>query len=131
MEMTVPSPNRMSGRCEDASGRAVPIDLTHLRRFTLGDRELENEILGLFIDQAPTTIETMLKARSDRDWQRAAHTLKGSARAVGAWRIAELAERAEMMGGMSDSKACDRLLGHLKVAADEARRHISTLARTD
>lgn len=135
IEMPTPSPSGERSDGEVGSRAHVPldapIDLVHLRRYTLGDHELEMEILGLFIEQAPATIESMLRAGSDRDWQRAAHTLKGSARAVGAWHIAELAERAESLGGMSDRSACERLLGHLKAAADEARSHIRALSRTD
>ena len=73
----------------------APIDFEHLARYTLGDAELEREIIGLFIDQAPSTMARLAPAAASRDWHEAAHTLKGSARAVGAWRIAELAERAE------------------------------------
>lgn len=125
----MPLPTSTSERtgCEGAPQGSVPIDLVHLRRFTLGDHDLEMEVLGLFIEQAPLTIETMIQAGSDREWQRAAHTLKGSARAVGAWRIAELAERAELIGGISDRQACDRLLASLRGAADEARAHIVSL----
>lgn len=131
MEAAVPSPDNERNDRKDIARSDVPIDLAHLRRFTLGDHDLEMEILGLFIEQAPATIDSMVQASSDREWHRAAHTLKGSARAVGAWRIAELAEHAERIGGISDRPACDSLLGHLKVAADEARKHITSLARPD
>ena len=123
MAMPSPSPKGF----EAGSRASVPIDLGHLRRFTLGDRELEQEILGLFIEQAPATIERLLQAGSHREWQRAAHTLKGSARAVGAWQIADLAEHAELMDGFADKQACDRLLGSLRDAVEEARSHITSL----
>jgi len=129
--MPVPTPASERNDGQGAPQGSAPIDLAHLRRFTLGDHDLEMEVLGLFIEQAPLTIETMLQARSDREWQRAAHTLKGSARAVGAWRIAELAERAELIGGITDRQACERLLSHLGAAAEEARMHITSLAHDD
>jgi HPt (histidine-containing phosphotransfer) domain-containing protein len=110
--------------CAHPPRGAEPIDLTHLRRFTLGDKRLEEEILKLFIEQAPATIEAMKRARTKREWATAAHTLKGSARAVGAWRIAELAESAERLKGPSDRPACDLALRHLEEAAGEARAHI-------
>jgi HPt (histidine-containing phosphotransfer) domain-containing protein len=104
-----------------------PVDMLHLRRYTLGDRRLEREILTLFIEHAPATIAAMKQAVSDSDWTNAAHSLKGSARAVGAWRIAMLAERAERIGGIGDRSACLRVMQNIEEAATEARDHISTL----
>jgi HPt (histidine-containing phosphotransfer) domain-containing protein len=114
-----------------ASATQMPVDLGHLRRFTLGDRRLEIEILGLFIEQMPITLSALREAESDRDWVNAAHTLKGSSRAVGAWRLAKLAERAERLGGTSDRAACERALDHLEEAAGEARAHIEALSSDD
>src|ERR1700688_970504 len=72
-----------------------PIDLTHLARMTLGDVSLEHEVLRLFERQA-----TMLMARMQGAQPSlvaaSAHTIKGSARGVGAWRIARDAETVEM-----------------------------------
>jgi HPt (histidine-containing phosphotransfer) domain-containing protein len=120
---------RLGGE-EDAL-RDDPLDIFHLRRFTLGDRRLELEILKLFIDQAPLTIAALQDARNDHDWLNAAHTLKGSARAVGAWRLADLAERAERLGTISDKAACERMLRQLEKATEEARDHIAVLGEPD
>jgi Hpt domain len=49
----------------------------------------------LFCTQATIYIERLRQAGSDKDWKDAAHSLKGSASAIGAWRAAEAAERAE------------------------------------
>lgn len=114
---------------DDAPTVAGSIDLAHLRRFTLGDKRLELEILGLFIEQVPLTIDALKLARTDRDWTTAAHTLKGSARAVGAWRLAKLSERAERLGGTSDRSACELVLYDIEAAAAEARAHIAALGR--
>jgi HPt (histidine-containing phosphotransfer) domain-containing protein len=77
--------------------RDTPIDWAHLSRFTLNDKQLENEVLGLFAMDAPRYLAKMLTARARKDWIAAAHTLKGSARAVGAWNVAECAEAAEAL----------------------------------
>jgi HPt (histidine-containing phosphotransfer) domain-containing protein len=113
----------------EAGAAADPLDLAHLRRFTLGDRSLEMEVLHLFIDQAPFTIEAMKEAGTDREWASAAHTLKGSARAVGAWRLATLAEQAERLGGRSDHADCNRLLREIDEATREASAYIASLGR--
>ncbi len=77
---------------------SCPFDLVHLSRQTMGDRELEQEVLSLFERQAAqigarlTTLESSPDhgARADL-----AHKLKGSARAVGAFSVAHAAENYE------------------------------------
>lgn len=71
------------------------IDHDHLRRYTMGDQQLENEVLYLFAGELPKTLGALRAAHTDLEWKIAAHTLKGSARAVGAWRIAAAAVAAE------------------------------------
>ena len=72
------------------------LDLDHLERQSLGDRDLAVELLGLFDCQAAQTLARLMEqgqtvqARSDL-----AHTLKGSALAVGAMAVAEAAEHYE------------------------------------
>jgi HPt (histidine-containing phosphotransfer) domain-containing protein len=86
--------------------RACPIDLEHLNRFTCGDKSLEREILSLFVVHSPECLAALLGAATQAQWIAAAHSLKGSARAVGAVEVAELAAAAERM-----------------VPADAAQRH--------
>src|SRR5437763_5292286 len=68
-----------------------PIDLVHLARMTLGDRSLEREVLELFDRQAGVLVVRMQQA-ARAGICAAAHTLKGSARGIGAWRVARAAE---------------------------------------
>jgi HPt (histidine-containing phosphotransfer) domain-containing protein len=81
----------------DPSSR--PVDLVHLSRYTLGERALEREVLELFCTQSVLYLEQLRAAMSDKAWKDAAHSLKGSARAIGAWRTAQAAERAESLQG--------------------------------
>lgn len=106
-----------------------PVDLEHLRRYTLGNRELELEILGLFVDQLPVTIGALKSAATDNEWGMAAHTLKGSARAVGAKPLAALAEDAERLVGDSDVDTRGATVRRLEAAAAEARAYIAALPR--
>jgi HPt (histidine-containing phosphotransfer) domain-containing protein len=115
----------------EAGASDEAFDIFHLRRFTLGDRRLELEILNLFIEQTPRTIAALERASTDRDWANAAHTLKGSARAVGAWRLAKIAEGAEHLAAISDREARDRVLANLQQAAAEARSHIDALGASE
>jgi HPt (histidine-containing phosphotransfer) domain-containing protein len=105
-----------------------PIDFGHLRRYTLGDRGLEQEILGLFAEQLPITIGALASATTDKQWGMAAHTLKGSARAVGAWPLAALAEDAERLASNADAGMRAAIVGRLEAAAEEARAYIAALA---
>lgn len=74
-----------------------PIDRAHLARYTMGDRDLELEVLHLFAQQAEKCVATMLHATTAQAWRDAAHGLKGSASAVGAWNVANLAYAAETL----------------------------------
>lgn len=80
-----------------------PIDLVHLARQTLGDRALEQEVLGLFVVQTRAVLEQLQEASDQRRRMELAHTLKGSARSVGAWQVAAQAEACESMISASDS----------------------------
>ena len=70
-----------------------PIDIEHLRRMTLGDAGLEREVLAMFSAQSVSLIGAL--AALPPDAGALAHTLKGSARAIGAFRVADAAARLE------------------------------------
>jgi HPt (histidine-containing phosphotransfer) domain-containing protein len=74
---------------------ADAVDRAYLARFTLGNGALEREVLELFAAQAPTYLQRLREARCKKAWKEAAHTIKGSASAIGAWRLARFAEMAE------------------------------------
>lgn len=79
-------------------GPAGPIlDLVHLSRQTFGDHALETELLSLFDRQAEQFSARLSEPDSPAGGSRAdlAHTLKGSARAVGAFALGEAAEAYE------------------------------------
>jgi hypothetical protein len=70
------------------------IDVAHLARMTLGDRKLEREVLELFDRQAGLLLARMREVEA-AGIASLAHTLVGSARGVGAWRVAAAAEAVE------------------------------------
>jgi HPt (histidine-containing phosphotransfer) domain-containing protein len=81
-----------------AAERLTIIDLVHLSRQTLGDAALESELLTLFKNQAQQFAKRLAgpSPHGDEKWRAdLAHTLKGSARAVGAFRVARAAENYE------------------------------------
>ncbi|MEO1065753.1 MAG: Hpt domain-containing protein [Pseudomonadota bacterium] len=72
-----------------------PIDLVHLAKQTLGNRSLENEVLRLFLTQSDIYLDRVHNACSREDRFAAVHTIKGSARNIGAWDVADAAETLE------------------------------------
>lgn len=106
----------------------LPVDLVHLRRYTLGDKALEAEVLGLFLAQLPETIASLKSAATERDWKIAAHALKGSSRAVGAWRIAALAQEAEALPSNTPTGTLSEAIEKLEVAAAEASTFVRETA---
>ncbi len=104
-----------------------PIDLVHLSRFTLGDRALEREALELFASQAGIYLERLRSAATDREWRDAAHSLKGSARAIGAFRVGAAAELAEALQGDALRRERAHWLASLDGFIAEARSYVESL----
>ncbi len=75
------------------AAREAPLDLVHLTRQTLGDANLEREVLSLFASQSRLYVERMTNAKTGEARRMAAHTILGSARSVGAWRVAAAAKK--------------------------------------
>jgi HPt (histidine-containing phosphotransfer) domain-containing protein len=117
---------RLDGR--KASSR--PVDLVHLSRYTLGERDLEREVLELFCTQSFVYLERLKQSSSDKDWKDLTHSLKGSARAVGAWRVAEAAERAEraeLLAGDTLAPSRAARIGEIDASLREADAYIRSL----
>ena len=102
-----------------------PIDIEHLARMTLGDSRLEREVLAMFSAQAVGVIATL--AARPADSGALAHTLKGSARAIGAFRVADAAEHLETVirtGGNPTGALAelDDAVGQARLAVDAILR---------
>jgi HPt (histidine-containing phosphotransfer) domain-containing protein len=102
------------------------IDLVHLARTTFGDRALEREVLQLF-DRQSSMLITRMRTAPPAAVAALAHTLNGSARGIGAWRVARAAEALELIG--ASGQTTDEALAALAEASDEARALIAELLR--
>jgi HPt (histidine-containing phosphotransfer) domain-containing protein len=102
-----------------------PIDIAHLRRMTLGDASLEREVLAMFSAQAVSLVETL--ATLPKDAGALTHTLKGSARAIGAFDVADAAVRLEE--ALRNGEDPSGLLGELDDAIAQARAAIDAILR--
>ncbi|BBU60732.1 hypothetical protein MSC49_06670 [Methylosinus sp. C49] len=79
----------------NTEGAPDAIDWAHLSRQTMGDAELEIELLTLFLTQAGEFEGRLAAAASDKARRDLAHTLKGAARAIGAFALGDAAEDYE------------------------------------
>jgi HPt (histidine-containing phosphotransfer) domain-containing protein len=78
--------------------QAAPIDLSHLARYTGGERALNGEILRLFDNQLRdmvSNLKAVLDRRDTKSWREITHMIKGAARGVGAFPVGEAAAAAE------------------------------------
>ncbi|TYC66139.1 Hpt domain-containing protein [Stappia sp. BW2] len=110
---------RVAGR----AGPEAPIDLVQLATNTLGNRDLEVQVLYLFKSQSISTLERLKQETDNAVRLDLVHTLKGSARAIGAERVAIVCENLEGKMRASTDTATENLIA----AVDEANRYIRDL----
>lgn len=107
-----------------ASGAmAAAIDRSHLASMTLGDRDLEREVLRLFDRQADLLLARM-RSSASQALAALAHTLRGSASSIGANKVASAAAAVEQAAGGAERVAAMQVLAR---TIDEARAEIATL----
>ena len=99
------------------------IDVQHLGRMTLGEAALEAEVLGLFAAQSADLVARLKTIPADA--AALAHTLKGSARAIGAFRVAEAALGVE--AAMKSDGDVAGAITLLQRAVEEARAAIGQM----
>jgi HPt (histidine-containing phosphotransfer) domain-containing protein len=102
-----------------------PIDIAHLKRMTLGDAGLEREVLAMFSAQAVGLLGTLADLPSDAG--ALAHKLKGSARGIGAFRVADAAESLE--SALQNGNDPARALAELNEAIAQLRAAIDAILR--
>ena len=101
-----------------ASGAAA-VDYAHLRIQAAEDPDVMREVMELFLLQTEQILAALEAARDPKAWKELTHTLKGSARGVGAFAIADAAARAEP--AILDKAA----LAPIRVAFDAVRLYVS------
>ena len=106
------------------------IDLAHLARMTLGDRNLEREVLQLFDRQAEMLFARMQQAVPSAAAAHA-HTLKGSSSSIGAWKVARAAQAVEFAGNNQGASDVAAALCCLGAAISETRSAINEILRSN
>ena len=108
----------------DGETPPVVFDRAHLSHYTMQSADLETEIINLFLQQLPSTVEMIASAGTEDDWKLYTHTLKGSAAAVGAWKLQEIAIELESLGNAGDAMVRDLRLKSLQAAVVEFREMV-------
>lgn len=72
------------------------VDFAYLEGFMAGDRQVVAEVLTLFRQQAQVWAGSL--DADDPAWRDVVHTIKGSARGIGANALGDACARAEMAG---------------------------------
>lgn len=114
------------------AGMHAILDPEHLDRMTSGDRDLQAEVLDLFRHQAELWGRLLDPQFPSDNWGDAAHTLKGAARGIGAWKLADICQSAETLGreqgaDNSDAAIVNRAvrLALVREALDEALAEVA------
>jgi HPt (histidine-containing phosphotransfer) domain-containing protein len=109
------------------AARQCVVDLAHLARYTGGDEAINTEVLRLFDAQTSEIVgrlQTILDARDAKSWREATHALKGAARGVGAFAMADAAAFAEPIDPVKDRGNASLALAALKTRAEAVQAFI-------
>lgn len=121
----VKSRESWSARAGEA-GAERAVDLAHLARQTMGNRDLEREVLHLFVRQCERTMLRFDDAAAPH--ADLAHVIVGSARGIGAHGVARAAARLEeeIRSGSADWRdALGELRAEVEAAVSYVRQIVS------
>jgi len=109
--------------------RPAVIDCDHFHTMTGGDRALQAEVLAIFDEQSELWRRLLIPDAPVHTWRYAAHTVKGSARGLGLWALAQACETAEALAknGVKDGPVIAAELAKVRAAlveATEVIRHV-------
>lgn len=102
------------------------INMEHLARYTGGDATVNAEILRLFDSQANDLVarlRTILDARDAKSWKEVTHTIKGAARGIGAFDLADAAARCEPID-LADRQSAASAIAALQTHSDAVQAFI-------
>jgi HPt (histidine-containing phosphotransfer) domain-containing protein len=108
-------------RVVDQPASGVVIDIEHLSRVTLGELSLQREVLALFDRQADMLLPR-IRGGAPPMAAVSAHTLKGSAVGIGAFKVAHAVEQVEQAREAQIGAAVERLAAVLQETKAEIAR---------
>lgn len=108
------------------------VDLAHLNRYTGGELALNSEILRLFQTQTKDMLAKLsrsLESGDKRSWQDVAHSMKGAARGIGAFALADAVSDAEKIQPQQDRAKAQAALATMKSRAGQVHIFIDSYLR--
>ena len=108
-------------RVIDQPASGVVIDTEHLSRMTLGELSLQREVLALF-DRQADMLMPRIRQGGPAMAAASAHTLKGSAVGIGAFKVARAVEEVEQARDVAIGAAVETLAAVLEEAKAEIAR---------
>jgi len=105
------------------------LDVEHFRSMTGDDRALQAELVEMFSAQAVLWRRLLVPDAPVHTWRDAAHTLKGSARGLGLWRLADACAEAEAAArsGCREGPRVAQALKRVQAALDDALESLDTV----
>jgi two-component system, sensor histidine kinase and response regulator len=125
--------NGGSGQSSSSSrpnGGSKALDVTAALEHVEGDRELLEELVHLFVEGSPASLQDIQQALGERDahrLERLAHTMKGSSASLGANRVSEAALVLEMRARSGALENAGELIDSLKAELDRVLPELESL----
>jgi len=109
------------------AAQSRPVDMVHLARYTGGDAALNAEVFVLFVGQATELmqqLESVIRTGDTKQWRHVTHTVKGAARGIGAFALADAAADAEPIDPALDAERAAGALRQINAQAESVRLFI-------
>ena len=106
----------------------TPVDLNRLSEITMGDPELETELIVTFLADTAQRIKELAEVLASGDAGsvgRTAHAIKGSAANMGATELQALARALEDLGKSGDISNAQPTYNSLKTEAERVKEYLS------
>jgi HPt (histidine-containing phosphotransfer) domain-containing protein len=97
------------------------LDQRHFSEMTGGDAALQREVVGLFRGRVEAWRAALSPEQDPALWRETAHTLKGSARAIGLWSLGEACDAAEH----AEAADAGPVLAEVRIQLDAALRDLA------
>jgi HPt (histidine-containing phosphotransfer) domain-containing protein len=114
-----------------SSGNPMPIDIEKAMEQMDGDRELFDDVVGVFVGTIPGLIDGLRAACADCDVDQVtavAHNLKGASANVCAEPMHRAALRLEELGTQADFASIEAILAELDSHLEGLRAYVKTMA---
>ena len=90
---------------EISGNNTDPINLTHFRSFTGGDKEKEKELFNLFESTVDECLGILKQNIDDNEvWKKTVHSLQGAAATLGAESLSQLCQNSESIKELSQKE---------------------------